>query len=149
MLINQQQEPTLPDRQPWATLGAGFDAACPFYKGGGTTLGARLESGFPPMPKPRASPEAPAGPACLPSSNLVQADPVCPPQAFPVPRFCFFHLIQNMWRKRRKKSHKEIFNFFFSPCKKIYHLIVGSSWVRDILASSGYEMHLQNQGSSG
>lgn len=133
MLINQQQEPTLPDRQPWATLDAGFDAACPFYKKGsspppnlcqkntrpqklmvrGTSLGARLESGFAPTPKPRASPEAPAGPACLPSSNLVQADPVCPPQAFPVPRFCFFHLIQNTWRKRRKKLHKEIFNFYF------------------------------------
>lgn len=53
--------------------------------------------------------------------------------------------------EKKKTLHKEILKsvlgFFFFFCRKVYHLIVGSSWVRDILARFGYEMHLQNQGS--
>lgn len=45
----------------------------------------------------------------------VQVDPVCPSRAFPVPRFCFFHLKQTkcMEKKKRKDYVKIVFFFFW------------------------------------
>ena len=45
----------------------------------------------------------------------VQVDPVCPSRAFPVPRFCFFHLKQTkcMEKKKKKGLRKDSLFFFW------------------------------------
>lgn len=49
--------------------------------------------------------------------------------------------------KGRKDYVKKEPDFFFS--RRVYHLIVGSSLIGDILSRFGYESHLQNQGFPG